>query len=131
MTLRKVRNHPKNTREEVVNDLKVAVATVTKKTIGNTLNPADLARSLCSRRHMNDSESGWEKVLWSDYTKLSSLALTQPAVFGGTKMQPMTPKTLSSMELETFCFGDVFLLKLQDNFTASTGEWMEPRIVKS
>ncbi len=41
----------------------------------------------------NDSEENWVKVLWSDETKMSSLASTQLAVFGGGGMLPMTPRT--------------------------------------
>uniref|UniRef100_A0A673Z281 glutaminase n=1 Tax=Salmo trutta TaxID=8032 RepID=A0A673Z281_SALTR len=64
--------------------------------------------------------------------KWSSLASTQLAVFGG--MLPMTPRTpspQSNMEVETLCFGGVFLLRGQDNFTASKGRWTGPCTVKS
>ncbi len=44
--------------------------------------------------------------------KSSSLASTQLAVFGGGGMLPMTPRTPSNMEVETLCFGGVFLLRL-------------------
>jgi len=37
MILRKVRNQPRTTREELVNDLKRAGTTVSKVTVGNTL----------------------------------------------------------------------------------------------
>ena len=33
-------------------------------------------------------------------------------------MTPRTPSPLSNMEVETLCFGGVFLLRGQDNFTA-------------
>ncbi len=55
--------------------------------------------------------------------KSSSLASTQLAVFGGGGMLPMTPRTLSNMEVETLCFGGVFLLRGKDNCTASKGPW--------
>ncbi|KAI4874910.1 hypothetical protein NFI96_003971 [Prochilodus magdalenae] len=143
LIMRKVRNQPKTTRGELVNDRNTAGTTVPKKTIGNTLCRNGLTS--CSARtvpllkkahvqahlkfaneHLDDSESDWEKVLWSDET---SLALTQLAVFGGREMLTMTQKTpspLSSMEVETLCFGGVSLLRAQNYFTASMGEWMEP-----
>ncbi|KAI4902034.1 hypothetical protein NFI96_009941 [Prochilodus magdalenae] len=78
-----------------------------------------------ANEHLDDSESDWENVLWSDQTKLSSLAITQLALFGGREMLTMTQRT------ETLCFGGVSLLRAQDNFTTSMGEWMEPCTVKS
>uniref|UniRef100_A0A803JMP8 Transposase Tc1-like domain-containing protein n=1 Tax=Xenopus tropicalis TaxID=8364 RepID=A0A803JMP8_XENTR len=87
MILRKVKKHPRTTREELVNDLKLAGTTVTKKTIGNTLHRNGLkscrarkvpllkkthvqARLKFANEHLNDSVSDWEKVLWSDETKI-------------------------------------------------------------
>uniref|UniRef100_A0A6I8RG85 Uncharacterized protein n=1 Tax=Xenopus tropicalis TaxID=8364 RepID=A0A6I8RG85_XENTR len=87
MILRKVKKHPRTTREELVNDLKLAGTTVTKKTIGNTLHHNGLkscrarkvpllkkahvqARLKFANEHLNDSVSDWEKVLWSDETKI-------------------------------------------------------------
>ncbi|KAI4874848.1 hypothetical protein NFI96_010395 [Prochilodus magdalenae] len=87
LIMRKVRNQPKTTRGELVNDLKAAGTTVTKKTIGNTLRRNGLkscsarkvplikkaqvqARLKFASEHLDDSESDWEKVLWSDETKI-------------------------------------------------------------
>ncbi|KAI4893959.1 hypothetical protein NFI96_026951 [Prochilodus magdalenae] len=81
MILRKVRNQPRTTREELVNDLKRAGTTVSKVTVGNThhslkscmtqnvplLKPAHVqARLKFAHDHLDDPEESWEKVLWSD-----------------------------------------------------------------
>ncbi len=50
--MRTVRNHPRTTREDLVNDLKEAGTTVTKKTIGNTLRCEGARKVPCSRKHM-------------------------------------------------------------------------------
>ncbi len=83
MIMRTVRNQPRTTREDLVNDLKAAGTIVTKKTIGNTLRREGLkscsARKvpLLNKAHVqarlkfvNDSEENWVKVLWSDETKI-------------------------------------------------------------
>ncbi len=83
MIMRTVRNQPRTTREDLVNDLKAAGTIVTMKTIGNTLRREGLkscsARkaSLLKKAHVqarlkfaNDSEENWVKVLWSDETKI-------------------------------------------------------------
>ncbi len=64
----------------------------------------------------------------------SSLASTQLAVFGGGGMLPMTSRTPSppsNMEVETLCFGGVFLLRGQDNCTTSKGRWTGPCTVRA
>ena len=87
MMMRKVRDQPSTTQEELVNDLKAAGTTVTKKTISNTLHREGL-KSCCSRKvpllkkahvqarlkfakeHQDDPEEAWEKVMWSEETKI-------------------------------------------------------------
>ncbi|KAL0185739.1 hypothetical protein M9458_017409, partial [Cirrhinus mrigala] len=78
--MRTVRNQPRTTREDLVNDLKAAGTMVTKKTIGNTLPHEGLkfcsarkvpllkkahvqARLKFASEHLNDSEEKWVKVL--------------------------------------------------------------------
>ena len=82
--MRKVRDQPSTTQEELVNDLKAVGTTVTKRTISNTLHREGL-KSCCARKvpllkkahvqarlkfakeHLDDPE---EKVMWSDETKI-------------------------------------------------------------
>ncbi|KAI4880359.1 hypothetical protein NFI96_001234 [Prochilodus magdalenae] len=90
--LRKVRNQPRTTREELVNDLKRAGTTVSKVTVGNTLRRHSLkscmarklpllkssgvqARLRFAHDHLDDPEESWEKVLWSDETKIELFGL--------------------------------------------------------
>ncbi len=105
MIMRTVRNHPRTTREDLVNDLKAAGTIVTKKTIGNILRREGLkscrARKvpLLKKAHVqarlkfaNDSEEKWVKVLWSDETKLQLFGINATRVFRKGGMLPMTPK---------------------------------------
>ncbi len=83
MIMRMVKNQPRSTWEDLVNDLKAAGSTVTKKTIVNTLRHEGL--KFCSARKVpllkkshvqthlkftNYSEKNCVKVLWSDETKI-------------------------------------------------------------
>ncbi len=71
-------------------------------------------------------------VRWDQ--KSSSLASTQLALIGGGGMLPMTPRTPSppsNMEVETLCIGGVFLLRGQDNCTASKGQWTGPCTIRT
>ena len=87
MMMRKVRDRPSTTQEELVNDLKAVGTTVTKRTISNTLHREGL-KSCCARKvpllkkahvqvrlkfakeHLDDPEEAWEKVMRSDETKI-------------------------------------------------------------
>ncbi|CDQ61155.1 unnamed protein product [Oncorhynchus mykiss] len=85
MIMRKVRDQPRTTRQDLVNDLKRAGTRISKKTISNTLCRHGLKS--CSAR------KEWEKVMWSDETKIELFGLNSTAVFGGRRMStnPRTP----------------------------------------
>ena len=86
MMMRKVRDQPSTTQEELVNDLKAVGATFMKTIISNTLHHEGL-KSCCTRKvpllkahvqsrlkfakeHLDYPEEAWEKVRWSDETKI-------------------------------------------------------------
>ncbi len=105
MIMRKVKNQPRTTREDLVNDLKAAGTIVTKKTIGNTLCREGMKSCsahkvpLLKKAHVqarlkfaNDSEENWVKVLWSDETKIQLFGINSTHVFRKGGMLPMTPK---------------------------------------
>src|SRR4029434_4508915 len=124
--IRKVRDNPRTTRGELVNDLKAAGTTVTKKTIGNTLHRNGLkscsarkeahvqGRRKFANEHLNDCKEDWETGCGRMRPKSSSWASTRLAAFGGGRMLNMTPSPPSSMEVETLCFGAVSLPRVQD-----------------
>ena len=113
MMMRKVRDQPSTTQEELVNDLKAVGTTVTKRTISNTLHREGL-KSCCARNvlllkkahvparlkfakeHLDDPEEAWEKVMWSDETKIELFDINLTRVFGGREM-------LQPQELHPHC----------------------------
>ena len=92
MMMRKVRDQPSTTQEELVNDLKAVGTTVMKRTISNTLHCEGL-KSCCVRKvpllkkahvqahlksvkeHLEDPEEAWEKVMWSDENKIEPFGI--------------------------------------------------------
>ncbi len=87
MILRKVRDQPRTTWDDLVNDLKRVGTTVSTVTISNSLHRHGLkscsmckvpllkptyvqARLKFAKYHLDDPEEAWEKVLWSDETKI-------------------------------------------------------------
>src|SRR4029434_10218414 len=137
-------NNPRTTQGKLVNDLKAAGTTVTKKTIGNTLRRNGL--KYCSTRkvpllkevhvqgrlkfaneHLNDSKEDWETGCGQMRPKSSSLASTRLAAFGGAACRwPMEYDNIPTVKVETLCFGAVSLPRVQDDSTASRGLWMGP-----
>ncbi len=128
MIMRKVRDQPRTTREELVNDLKAVGTTVTKQNIGNTLRRNGLkscsarkvpllkkshvqARLKFANQHLNDSEKAWENVLWSNETKIELFGINSSRCVWRKRnadYHPRTPSLQSSTEVETSCFGAVF-----------------------
>ncbi len=134
MIMRTVRNQPRTTREDLFNDLKAAGTIVTKKEIGSTLRCEGLKS--CSTRKVpllkkahvlkfaNDSEENWVKVLWSDETKIQLFGINSTRRVWRRRNAAYDPKNTSppsNKEVETECFGGVFLLRGQDNCTGLKG----------
>uniref|UniRef100_A0AAY5KC77 Transposase Tc1-like domain-containing protein n=1 Tax=Esox lucius TaxID=8010 RepID=A0AAY5KC77_ESOLU len=92
MIMRKVRDQTRTTRQDLVNDLKRAGTTVSKRSISKTLRhhglkswsarkvpllkPAHVqARLKFAYVHLDDPEEEREKVMWSDETKIQLFGL--------------------------------------------------------
>uniref|UniRef100_A0A4W5MQ49 Uncharacterized protein n=1 Tax=Hucho hucho TaxID=62062 RepID=A0A4W5MQ49_9TELE len=151
MIMRTVRNQPRTTLEDLVNDLKAAGTIVTKKTIGNTLRREGLkscsarkapllkkahihARLKFANEHLNDSEDNWVKVLWSDESKMELFGINSTRRVWRRRNAAYDPKnTIPTVKHGggNIMLWGVFLLRGQDNFTASKGQWTGPCTVKS
>ncbi len=122
MIMRTVRNQPRTTQEDLVNDLKAAGIIVTKKTI-NTLRCEGLKSystrkvPLLKKAHVqahlkfaNDSED-WVKVLWSDETKIQLFGINSTHCVWRRRNAAYDPKNTippSNMEVETLSLGVFF-----------------------
>ncbi len=86
-----------------------------------------------ARLFANDSEENWVEVLWSDETKVQLFGIntTRRVWRRNAAYDPRTPSPPSNMEVKTLCFGGVFLLRGQDNCTASKVQWTGPCIVRA
>ncbi len=142
MIMRTVRNQPRTTREDLVNDLNVAGTIVTKKKIGNTLRREGLKSCsawkvyLLKKAHVqdrlkfaNDSEENWVKVLWSDETIIQLFGVISSRRVWRRRNAAYDPKnTIPTVKLGggNQMFGGVVLLRGQDNWTASKRRWTGP-----
>ncbi len=147
MIMRTVRNQPRTTQENLVNDLKAAGTIVTMKTIGNTLRHEGLkscsARKvpLLKKAHVqarlkfaNDSEETWVKVLWSDETKIQLFGINSTRCVWRRRNAAYDPKnTIPTVKhgVGNIMLWGVFLLRGQDNCTASKGRWTGPCTVRA
>ncbi len=147
MIIRTVRNQPRTTQEDLDNDLKAAGTIVTKKTIGNTLRHEGLkscsARKvlLLKKAHVqarlkfaNDSEENWVKVLWSDVTKIQLFGINSTRCVW--RRRNSAYNSMNTIPTVNHGGGNnmlwcVFLLRGQDNCTASKGRWMGPCTVSA
>ncbi|KAL0198163.1 hypothetical protein M9458_006703, partial [Cirrhinus mrigala] len=114
--LRKVRDQPRTTREDLVNDLKRAGTTVSTVTISNTLRrhglkscsvhkvpllkPAHVqARLKFAKDHLDDPEEAWDKVMWSDETKIELFGINSTRRDWREKKDEYNPKnTIPTMK---------------------------------
>ncbi len=145
--MRTVRNQPRTTREDLINDLKAAGTIVTEKTIGNTLRREGLkscsARKvpLLKKAHVqarlksaNDSEENWVKVLWSDETKIKHFGINStPRVWRRNAAYDLknTIPTVKHGGGNIMLRGCFSAKGTQDNCTTSKGRWTGPCTVRA
>ena len=140
MMMRKVRDQPSTTEEELVNDLKAVGTTVTKRTISTTQHREGL-KSCCVRKvpllkkahvqahlkfgkeHLDDPEEAWEKLMRSDEIKIELFGINSTRRVWRKRNSEYNPEnTIPTVKyVETLCFGGVFQLRGQDDFTVSRG----------
>ncbi len=149
MILRKVRDQPRTTQKDLINDLKKAGTTVSTVTISNTLHrhglkscsthkdpllkPAHVqARLKFAKNHLDDPEEAWEKVMWSDETKIECFGINPTRCVWRKKKDEYNPKnTIPTVKHggENMLWG-CFLQRGQDDCTLLRGGWMGPYIAR-
>ncbi len=146
MILRKLRDQPRTTREDLVNDLKRAGTTVS--TVSNTLHrhgfkscsaykvpllkTAHVQTCLkFTKDYLDDPEEAWEKVMWSDETKIELFGINSTRrVWKKVRTISRTPSQPWRMGMEKSCFGGAFLQRGQGDCTILRGGWMGPCIAR-
>ncbi|KAI4904917.1 hypothetical protein NFI96_033159, partial [Prochilodus magdalenae] len=99
------------------------------KTLSKTLGEKETTVGAIVRKwkKYKSSESDWEKVLWSDGINSTRRVWSKKNADYDPENTIPTVKHGGG----NIMFGGVSLLRPQDYFTASVGEWMEPCTVKS
>ncbi len=146
MIMRTVRNQPRTTRENLVNDLKAAGTIVTKKTLRceglkfcsarkvPLLKKAHVQAHLkSSNEHLNDSEENWVKV-WSDETKFELFGINSTRRVRRRRNAAYDPKnTIPTVKHGggNIMLWGCFSAKRHDNCTTSKGWWTGPCTVRA
>uniref|UniRef100_A0AAY5KC01 Transposase Tc1-like domain-containing protein n=1 Tax=Esox lucius TaxID=8010 RepID=A0AAY5KC01_ESOLU len=101
MIMRKVKDQTRTTRQDLVNDLKRAGTTVSKEAISNTLCRHGLKScSACkaslkfANDHLDVPKEEWEKVMWSDETKIELFGLSSTRRIWRNKKDEYNPKSI-------------------------------------
>ncbi len=144
-----VRNQPRTTRKDLINDLRAAGTIVTKKTIRNTLRRVELKSCsahkvpLLKKAHVRPSEVcqwfreelGESVVVRWDQNQLFDINSTH-RVWKRRNAAYDPKNTIPTIKHGTLCFGGVFLIRGKGNFThqrkdgqgpVPSGHWSQPR----
>ncbi len=141
MILRKVRDQPRTTREDLGNDLKRAGISNSNtlhshglKSCSPLLKPAHgQARLKFAKDHLDDPEEAWEKVMWSDETKIELFGINSTRRVWRKKRDEYNPKnTIPSVKHgggNIMLWGS-FTENGPDDCTVLRGGWMGPCIAR-
>ena len=82
------------------------------------------ARLKFAKEHLDDPEEAWEKVIWSDETKIELFGINSTRRVWRKRNAEYNPKnTIPTVKhgVVTLCFAAVSQLRGQDDFTVSRG----------